>query len=200
VIDILLQDSGPEAAAKFNWSLAIEFGTALLIGALLGVEREKRKSSKGVGSAGLRTFMIFALIGAIAGYLSVDLQMAWLLPAAVVAASGIAIAGYVATVRKDPQSIGLTTELAAIAALLLGALTTTGHRELAVGLGVVTAALLAYKQPLHDAVGKIPSEDVLVGMRLLIATFIVLPLLPDEAIDPWGAINPYELWLLVLLI
>jgi uncharacterized membrane protein (DUF4010 family) len=62
------------------------------------------------------------------------------------------------------------------------------------------AALLAYKQPLHQFVGQLGWEDVLVGMRLLLATFIVLPLLPDRAIDPWGAINPYKLWLLVLLI
>jgi uncharacterized membrane protein (DUF4010 family) len=65
---------------------------------------------------------------------------------------------------------------------------------------VITAAVLAYKQPLHGIVGKIGWDDVFAGLRLMLATFIVLPLLPDRAVDPWGALNPYSLWLLVLLI
>ncbi len=60
--------------------------------------------------------------------------------------------------------------------------------------------MLAYKQPLHGFVEKLGWDDVYAGLRLLIATFIALPLLPNRAIDPWGALNPYELWLLVILI
>ena len=60
--------------------------------------------------------------------------------------------------------------------------------------------MLAYKQPLHGFVEKLGWDDVYAGMRLLIATFIALPLLPNEPIDPWGALNPYKLWLLVILI
>jgi uncharacterized membrane protein (DUF4010 family) len=94
----------------------------------------------------------------------------------------------------------MTTESAAITVCLLGAMATLGHRELAVALGIVTAAVLAYKQPLHGLVEKLNWDDIYAGLRLLIATFIVLPLLPDRAVDPWGALNPYSLWLLVLLI
>jgi uncharacterized membrane protein (DUF4010 family) len=79
-------------------------------------------------------------------------------------------------------------------------MTTLGYRELAVGLGVMVAAVLAYKQPLHGLVHRLDREDVFAGLRLLIATFIVLPLLPDRTIDPWGALNPRSLWMLVLLI
>jgi len=77
---------------------------------------------------------------------------------------------------------------------------TLGYAVLAVGLGVVTAAVLAYKVPLHGFVAKLGWDDVYAGLRLLIATFIALPLLPNEPIDPWGALNPYTLWLLVILI
>jgi uncharacterized membrane protein (DUF4010 family) len=83
---------------------------------------------------------------------------------------------------------------------LLGATVMLGFSELAIGLGVVTAAVLAYKQPLHGFVSKLGWDDVYAGLRLLIATFIALPLLPDKPIDPWGALNPYSLWLLVILI
>jgi hypothetical protein len=83
---------------------------------------------------------------------------------------------------------------------LLGAMVMLGYSALAIGLGVVTAAVLAYKQPLHGFVEKLGWDDVYAGLRLLIATFIALPLLPNEPIDPWGALNPYKLWLLVILI
>src|SRR6185503_9251836 len=87
-----------------------------------------------------------------------------------------------------------------IAVLLMGAMTTLGFRELAIGLAVITAATLAYKQPLHGLVERLGWDDVYAVVRLLIATFIVLPLLPDRAVDPWGALNPRSLWWLVLLI
>jgi uncharacterized membrane protein (DUF4010 family) len=177
-----------------------DFGTALLLGALLGIEREKRNMREGFGIAGLRSFVLLALLGAAGGHMGEALAMPWILPAVVVVVGVVVAAGYVAGVRQRPDQIGLTTELAAVAACLLGAMATTGFRDLAIGLGVGMAALLAYKQPLHQLVGQLGWEDVLVGMRLLLATFIVLPLLPDRAIDPWGAINPYKLWLLVLLI
>lgn len=177
-----------------------DFGTALLLGALLGIEREKRNMREGFGIAGLRSFVLLAMLGAVGGHLGTELATPWILPAVVVVVGVVVAVGYVAGLKQRPEQVGLTTELAAVAACLLGALATTGFRELAIGLGVGMAALLAYKQPLHKMVGQLGWEDVLVGMRFLLATFIVLPLLPDEAIDPWGAINPYKLWLLVLLI
>jgi uncharacterized membrane protein (DUF4010 family) len=79
-------------------------------------------------------------------------------------------------------------------------MSTLGQRDLAVALAVAVAALLAYKQPLHGLVGRIGWDDIFAALRLSIATFIVLPLLPDRTLDPWGALNPYSLWLLVLLI
>ena len=116
------------------------------------------------------------------------------------AVAAAVVAGYAVEAAARPGALGLTTEVAAIAVYLLGAMTTLGYRELAVGLAIVTAAVLAYKQPLHGFVSKIGWSDVFAGLRLMIATFIVLPLLPDRAVDPWGALNPHTLWLLVLLI
>jgi uncharacterized membrane protein (DUF4010 family) len=186
--------------SSFDYEIASDFGIALLIGALLGIEREKRKMEAGNGVVGLRSFILLTLLGATGGFLGKDLALGWLLPAILLVVGAALVAGYFAEVRNDPASTGLTTEFAALTACLLGALATTGNRELAVGLGVLTAALLAYKQPLHGLVGKLGGDDVLVGMRFLLAAFIVLPLLRNRAIDPWGAINPYKLWLLVVLI
>ena len=177
------------------------FGTALLIGALVGIEREKHKLAKAeAGIGGLRTFILVALLGAIAGWLADALHMPALFVAVVVVVGAAVLTGYVLAARTQPESLGITTESAAITVCLLGAMATLGYRELAVALGIVTAAVLAYKQPLHGLVAKLNWDDIYAGLRLLIATFIVLPLLPDRVVDPWGALNPYSLWLLVLLI
>ncbi len=177
------------------------FALALLIGALVGIEREKRKTEEGdIGIGGLRTFILFALVGAIAGWLSHALETPWILVCGLLAVAAAVVTGYAVEATARPGALGLTTEVAAITVYLLGAMTTLGYRELAVGLAIVTAAVLAYKQPLHGFVSKIGWSDVFAGLRLMIATFIVLPLLPDRAVDPWGALNPHTLWLLVLLI
>jgi uncharacterized membrane protein (DUF4010 family) len=178
------------------WNFAI----ALAIGALIGVEREKRKSEEQGGIGGLRTFILLALVGAVAGFLSRGGGVPWMVLAALLPVSALLFAGYALAARAGQGGLGLTTEIAAVAVFLLGAATMLGHRELAIGLGVVTAAVLAYKQPLHGLVAKLGWDDVYAGVRLLIASFIVLPLLPDRTLDPWDALNPYKLWLLVILI
>lgn len=186
---------------ELDLTLVWNFATALLIGALVGIERERHTQGlEQPGIAGLRTFVLFALFGALSGWLALSLGSPWILAAGLVAAAAAVLAGYVLSVRLDPGSLGLTTEIAAIATFLLGAVAAAGQRELAVGLGVTVAAVLAYKQPLHGFVEKLGSDDVYAVLRLLIATFIILPILPDEPLDPWDALNPQTLWLLVLLI
>jgi uncharacterized membrane protein (DUF4010 family) len=182
--------------------VALDFATAILLGALVGIEREKRKAEeeKTGHIAGLRTFILLALLGAAAGWLSRTLSAPWIFATAFVIVGAFVLAGYFVTARSSLAGKGLTTEVAAIVVFLLGAMVMLGYEELAIGLGVVTAAVLAYKQPLHGLVAKLGWDDVYAGLRLLIATFIALPLLPDRPIDPWGALNPYKLWLLVILI
>ena len=184
-----------------NLTLVWNFATALLIGALIGIERERHGLEHDMpGIAGLRTFTLYALFGALCGWLSVAFQSAWVLAAGLIAASGAMLAGYVLSVRMNEDNLGQTTEIAAIATFLLGAVAAHGERELAAGLGVAVAAILAYKQPLHGFVEKLGTDDVYAALRLLFATFIILPILPDEPLDPWEALNPQSLWLLVLLI
>ncbi len=178
-----------------------DFATALLIGMLLGIERERHKQADQDASVGgLRTFILFALLGALGAWLTMQLDFPWILVAVVLATLVAVVASYVLAARAQPDALGLTTELAAIAICLLGAMVMFGHREIAVALTIAIAAVLAYKQPLHSMVSQLDAEDIYAGVRLLAATFIVLPLLPDRTVDPWGALNPHKLWLLVLLI
>jgi len=177
------------------------FAIAVLIGVFIGIERERhRREERGHTIGGLRTFILFALIGAVGGWLTLALESPWVLVAVILGVTALLIVGYRAFAGIAPDALGMTTEVAAVATTLLGALTMLGFRTIAIALGVVVAAVLAYKEPMHGLVDKLGREDVYAGIRLLIATFIVLPLLPDEPIDPWGALNPSSIWKLVLLI
>ena len=182
---------------------AIHFGVAALLGALVGIEREKHRRerrAKTEQSAGLRTFILLALFGACTAWLARAFDSYWIVVAGLLITGAFVVAGYVVTTRGQQQSLGLTTEIAAIVVFVLGAIVMLGGAEIAVALAVVTTAVLAYKNPMHGFVKQLGWDDVYSGLQLLIATFIALPLLPDKPIDPWGAINPYELWLLVVLI
>jgi uncharacterized membrane protein (DUF4010 family) len=188
-------------AVELDPTVVRNFLVALLIGALVGVEREKRKASSAeVSFGGLRTFILFAEAGAVSAWISSQVGSVWIFGVALLAVATVVTVGYVLESRVNPDSFGLTTELSAICVFLLGGAVMYGNAEIAVGLAVVTASVLAFKQPLHGIVEKLGTDDIYAGLRLLIATFIVLPLLPARTIDPWNALNPYALWLLVILI
>ena len=140
------------------------------------------------------------MAGAASAHLSIELGQPWAFVAALVVVGAAVIAGNLHHPREIDDAHGLTSELAAIVVFLLAAMVMVGAVELAVALGVATSALLAFKQPIHGFVRRLDTPDLLAGLKLLIASFIVLPLLPDAPIDPWAAINPYKLWLLVILI
>ncbi len=185
----------------FDLDVVRNFAMALLIGVLVGIEREKHKAAEGnLGTGGIRTFALIALVGAVAAWLSREMQTPWILVAGLALVAVTLVAAYLAMTRARPDDIGITTEAAAMTVCLLGAMCVLDHPGLAAALGIVTATLLAYKQPLHGLVGRIEREELYAGLRLLIASFVVLPLLPRRTVDPWGALNPYSLWLLVVLI
>lgn len=166
---------------------------AFAVGLLIGIERER---SKGEGplraAAGVRTFILLALAGAIAqqiGGVGIAIGGAFVALAA--------LASYRRTRSQDP---GLTTEVAMLVTFLLGVLAMTAL-PVAAGLGVVVAMVLASKSRLHGFIRKTLTEQELHDALLLAAAaVVVLPLLPDRAIDPWHALNPHTLWMLVVLV
>lgn len=169
--------------------LAVAFGVGLLI----GVERERSKGSgPGRAAAGVRTFMLLALAGAIAQMIG---------PVGVaVAGVTTALAIYASYRRTHTSDPGLTTEFAMLVTLLLGVLAMRSP-TLAGGLGALVAITLASKSRLHRFTRERLSQQELDDALLLVASaFVVLPLLPDHTIDPWNAINPHKLWVLVVAV
>lgn len=168
---------------------------ALGVGLLLGIERERHHSageSEGEQPAGVRSFALVALAGWLAGLFGVSIVLVAL--AAVGLLAGLA---YWRTSRRDP---GLTSEIALLLCCLIGALAVS-RPGLAAAVGVLAAALLAAKRRLHRVSRELISETELRdGLLLAAAALVVLPLLPDRALDPLGAFNPATIWRLVVLI
>lgn len=181
-------------------ALLWDFAVALLIGALIGVERERKLEEHPQEFGGLRTFMLIALGGALCALLSIQLATPWVFAAGLGGVVALVAVAYQVETRIVREVSGLTGEVAAIVTFLLAGAVVLGQRELAVMLGVLTTMVLTFKQDLHKVVRGLARDDVVAGLQLLFATFIVWPLLPDRALDPWGAFNPYRLWLLVVLI
>ena len=97
-----------------------DFAISVLLGALIGIEREKRKSEEDDTGhvAGLRTFTLLALLGAVAGWLERETSAPWILAAAILGA--LVIVGYFINAKPGPDDKGLTTEIAAMVVFLLG--------------------------------------------------------------------------------
>ena len=176
-------------------------GIAILIGALIGIEREKRQRAEGEESAaGLRTFILLAMAGGLSAWLARETASMWIFAVSALVASLLVVAGYLSQVRANPHNFGLTTEVAALVTFLLGGAAVFGHAQLAVALAIATSALLAFRQTLHTAVERLGWNDLFAGLKLLIVIFIVLPVVPRHAVDPWGALNPYQLtWYVVFI-
>lgn len=169
------------------------FAIALGIGLLVGLEREQRRARGDAHPpAGIRTLAMISLAGAIAQRLG---PVAFALAGAFVVLG--AVVSYCFTRDEDR---GLSTEVAMLLVFLLGALAML-EAGLAAALGVVVAVLLASKSRLHRFAQRVLTRQELHdGLLLAAAAVVVLPLLPDQAPDPWGVLNLHRLWTLVVLV
>jgi uncharacterized membrane protein (DUF4010 family) len=165
--------------------------TALGIGLLVGAVRERQHAGR-ISKAGVRTHALLALAGALAFGLG-PLVLLVLLGAVAL----LVLASYQVSRESDP---GLTGEIAVLVTVLLGALSHSTP-ALAGAVGVVVAILLWAKEPLgrlsRDLISETEMQD---GLVLAAAALVVLPLLSNEAIDPWGVVQPAMLWRIVVLI
>lgn len=170
----------------------LPLAVALGIGLLIGAERERRKGQGPTrAAAGLRTFAVVALLGAVSATLDEGVL--------VVAFCGVAALVALAYWRGSRGDPGLTTEVALLITLLLGAWAKRDPAT-AAAVGVTVAVLLAARQPLHRWVRGVLTEEELHHLLLLAAmSLVVWPLMPDRTMGPWQAWNPRALWGVVVL-
>ncbi|MGB2815734.1 MAG: MgtC/SapB family protein [Burkholderiaceae bacterium] len=177
-------------------SLVLTFGVSAGIGLLVGLERERKPSAK----AGVRTFTLIALLGSLAALLTEATGSAWAVGAGAIAVTGTLVAAYL----HDPEAVrddsGTTTVVAALAVFFLGAINYYGYRTPAVALGVGITVLLYFKAEIEGFSHKLTGQDVRSMLQFAVLTAVILPLLPDRAFGPYGVLNPFQIWLMVVLV
>lgn len=175
-------------------------GAALAIGLLIGVERgwKERTAEEGKRIAGVRTYGLIGLLGGAMAFLAHHFgELALGLGFIGVAAAMTVV--YVANLRRD-NDVGITGLVSAMLTFVLGALAGVGEVAVAGAFGVVMAILLTYKTELHSWVRALEAGELQAGMKLLLISVVLLPVLPNQGYGPWSALNPYAIWWMVVLI
>ncbi|MBA2662364.1 MAG: MgtC/SapB family protein [Bradymonadaceae bacterium] len=181
-----------------DWHLFRTVAISLAIGGIVGLERQSHKDPEaGMGSMGVRTFALTALLGTLS-------VLAQEVAPAVPYVTGVGyfllmLAFFWHERHTVEQDVGITTQVSALLVFVLGALAPSSP-VFAVGVAVVVASILSIKRFTHRFVGLLTPVEILATMKFLLVTVVLLPLLPNTTIDPWGIYNPRELWLLVVLI
>ncbi len=183
----------------FNLEPWWRFAAALLIGALIGLEREFVQQRSGEQEfGGIRTFALMALLGAVAAFLT-DQYGPLIFLGAYLGLILLLWASLLSSAIRGEEE-GITSEVAALLVPLLGAMMIWNQPAVAAALGVITALILALKPRLHGVARRMSAEDLRATLEFSIITAVVLPLLPNEGFGPFGVLNPFQIWLLVVFI
>ena len=189
----------PASPDILDWSdQALAVGAALAIGLLVGIERgwKQRGEKDGTRVAGVRTFTLLGLAGGIAGLIG---ALGYVIAAGALVAGGVVLMTY-AYGRDLKTQRDATSAVAALVTLALGFLAGSGSAGLAVAAAAITVSLLALRQEIHGAIGKLAAEDVKALARFSVIALAVLPFLPDQSFGPYDAWNASKLWWVVILV
>jgi len=184
-----------------HWNLIMQAITALGIGLLVGLEREygQRKingQSKHIEAAGIRTFAMVALLGNLMTWLPEPLHL-WMPALAITFVALMAVFSYQ---RTNDSDRGFTSEAALVVTCILGTLTGYGMGLPASMIAITMVALLHFKKWLHHFSHSLSKIDIRQALLFLVLTVIILPVLPNQTFGPYDSLNPYRIWLMVVLI
>lgn len=156
---------------------------------LVGLEREW--SQKDLGT---RTFTIIAMGG--------TLSILAAPPIAYITFAGVLLIVILTGVRnlRDGKPVETTTSAAVIVTFVLGVLVGQGHHYTPVAAAILMTMLLSLKPAITHFAGGLLVNEVRGAVLLGLLAFVIYPVLPDHAIDPWGLINPREAWLTIVVI
>ncbi|HSW28689.1 MAG TPA: MgtC/SapB family protein [Longimicrobiales bacterium] len=173
-----------------------QLAVATGLGLLVGLQRQRTADEV----AGVRTFPLITLLGLGLAILS-DLYGGWLLAAGLLSVLALIVAGNVARWRGRPEpDHGITTEVAALVMYGVGAAVGAGLTAPAVVTTGLVAALLHWRDPLHELAERMGDADFDAVVRFGLIALVILPALPDRDYGPFAVLNPFEIWLMVVLI
>ncbi len=168
------------------------------IGLLMGLEREYSSADEADPReeifAGVRTFPLVSLTGYLSIYLAERLSF-WIYALAFSLFFIFILLAYYRSSHKG--DIGSTSDFALVIAFLLSSVVFFGEYLVAAFLALVTTTLLALKVDLHRTIRGLSRQDILSILIFVLITAFILPLLPDQDLGPYGAFNPYRIWLIV---
>lgn len=173
---------------------------SLAIGLLVGLQRgwQTRDAEDNRRTAGFRTFALSGLLGGVTGLIALRTT------ASVI---GWVFLGYITAFTafhwleaRNEGRASVTSVVAGMLTFLLGTMAVVGDLQLAIACAVGMTVLLALREPLHRWIDSLNLQEIRAVLTLLAMSFLLLPLLPDRPIDPWKAINPYQIWLLAIMI
>ena len=181
-------------------SLIVRLALALLIGLLVGLERGWRERDAPAGSrtAGIRTYGLCGLLGGVLAAVSQALQSGLVLALGFVSFAAV-FSWFKWQELEEDQSYSVTSVIAALTVFGLGALAVVGDYGAAAAGGVALAGVLAGREALHGLLRRISWVELRSVLLLAGMTAIVLPLLPNRTVDPWGGVNPWEIWFFTVL-
>ncbi|HEX9856938.1 MAG TPA: MgtC/SapB family protein [Paracoccaceae bacterium] len=181
--------------------LILRFGIALSIGLLVGLERGWRERDEPSGSrtAGIRTYGIVGLLGGVLASLAVTFGAAHVFSAGFLG-FGLLFGWFQAREVEFQGTFSVTAVIAGLCVFALGGLAVAGDFRVAAAGGAALAATLASRDVLHGLLKRLSWIELRSALVLAVMTTIILPLLPNRTIDPWGGFNPWEVWFLTVLI
>jgi len=174
----------------------LDLGIALGLGFLVGLQREWA----GKPSGGIRTYPLIAMAGVVSGVLA-ETFGGWLAGLGLFVIGAMALSSRAFQVRRDPEAgVGMTTEVSVLLTFLVGLLLAADHRLLAISVAGIFTILLHWKVPMHRLVRGIEEDELRALIRLVLIGLVILPILPNRDMGPFGVLNPFRIWLMVVLI
>lgn len=170
-------------------------GIALGLGLLIGLQRQRTDPRL----AGFRTFPIVALLGALSGLLASSFG-GWIVAGGMVGLAVVMVGGNLPLLHARDEAPGITTEVTMLAMFALGAYLMVGSAAVSIAVCGVVAVLLHLKPQMHSLAARIGDRDFTAMMQFTLISLVILPILPDEAFGPFDVLNPFRIWLMVVLI
>ena len=188
-----------------------QLGISLLLGLLVGLQRQRTDSAL----AGIRTFPLITVFGTLCALLAQSMQSPWIPAAGLLALMGAVAVGNLSKGGEKSSGTGITTEIAVLVMFAVGAFVVVGPASVAVATGCGVAILLYLKPQMHGFAVRLGDDDFRAIIQFLLVTFIILPVVPNEAYNPleflgpliprlggdeFRVLNPHEIWLMVVLV
>jgi uncharacterized membrane protein (DUF4010 family) len=166
--------------------LFLRFGLAALLGFAIGLERSLGIDPDKDNHTGLRDFVLFALLGAVSTFVALEFDNLSIMLAGFLGFLVLLFSGYWSEVLRHPDGDpGVTTEAAAVLTFFLGALVVEGSMAIAIAVGIVILAVLSQGGPIGAFRRNVKSFELDAALKLLIISFIILPVLPHNSLDQY---------------